>query len=230
MLTEFSYHTLMAGRAKFIHIVRDGRDVCLSWMKTKVGPETIAVAARAWRGHVAGKREWGKANPNRYCEVRYEDLIVNLEGEIRRICEFVGIEFRPEMLLFYQGEMSQAIAKSTTHASLGRPIDSGNREKWRTQMCGDDIALFEWIAGDALTASGYPATATKPSRIKNFRLAGRDMLSRLKTAFSYRTLRLLLKGVLPAVLLVAEYGGIKLKELLNSKMWLSLERLPIKHK
>lgn len=220
----------VAGRAKFIHIVRDGRDVCLSWMKLKVGPETIAIAAQAWRRHVTGKREWGKANPDRYCEVRYEDLIVNLEAEIRRICEFVGIEFRPEMLLFHQGEMAQAIANSTTHVLLGRPVDSGNREKWRTQMCSDDIALFEWITGDALTASGYPATAAKPSRIGNFQITGRVILSRFKTAFSYRTLRLLLKGMLPAVLLVAESCGIKIKRLVNSKMWLFFERVPLKHK
>lgn len=220
----------VAGRAKFIHIVRDGRDVSLSWMKLRMGPQTIAVAARAWRRHVAGKREWGKANPDRYCEVRYEDIIMNPEVEIRRVCEFIGIEFRPEMLLFHQGEMAQAIAKSTTHLLLGKPIDSVNREKWRRQMCEDDVALFEWIAGDALTASGYPAIATNPSRIRVFRFAGRDMLSFLKAAFSSRALMLLLKGVLPAVLLASERGGIKMKKLVNSEMWLSLERVLLKHK
>lgn len=220
----------VAGRAKFIHIVRDGRDVCLSWMRLKVGPENIAVAARAWREHVTGKREWGKANPDRYYEARYEDIIVNPEGEIQKMCEFVGIEFRPEMLLFYQGEMAQAIAKSTTHVLLGKPIDSGNREKWRTQMRRDDIALFEWIAGDVLAASGYHVTTANPSRIRNLGLFVRDMLSRLKTVYSCRNLRLLLKGILPVVLLVAEYSGINVKKLVNSKMWLFFERITLTHK
>jgi len=219
----------VAGSAKFIHIVRDGRDVCISWMKLSMGPENIAVAARAWREHVMGKREWGKAHPDRYCEVRYEDLIVNPETEIRRICEFVGIEFAPEMLLSYQGRMAQAIANSTTHAMLGRSIDSNNREKWRTQMRNNDISLFEWVAGDVLTASGYHVSVTIPSRIKNVGLLVRDRFSRLRAVFSYRNLRLLLKGVLPAVLLVTEYGGINIKKVVNSKVWLHFERINQTH-
>ncbi|MFA5903080.1 MAG: sulfotransferase [Desulfobacula sp.] len=214
----------VAGRAKFIHIVRDGRDVCLSWMKLRVGPETISVAGRAWRGHVAGKRAWGKVHPNRYCEVRYEDLIVNLEREIRRICEFIGIEFRSEMLAFYQGEMAQTIAMSTTHLLLGSPIDSKNCGKWRTQMSREDIELFEWIAGDMLAELGYPVTNTKLSQIKKYRLRGYNMLSLLKAAFSYRTLRLLLKGTLPLALLLAEYKGIRINKIVNSKKWLFIEQ------
>lgn len=219
----------VAGRAKFIHIVRDGRDVCLSWMKLKMGPETIRLASRAWREHVVGKRKWGKANPDRYCEVRYEDLIVNPESEIRRICDFIDIEFRPGMLLFHQGEMARAIANSSTHVLLGKPIDSGNCGKWRTQMCGDDIALFEWIAGDALAASGYPRGTGEPSLKRCFLLAGCGILSRFKAAFSGRALMLLLKGILPAVLLAAEYGGISIIKIVNSSRWLSLERVLLKH-
>lgn len=217
-------------QAKFIHIVRDGRDVCLSWMKLSMGPENLAIAARAWRDHIAGKRQWGALHPDRYCETRYEDLLENPERETRRICEFIGIEFKPEMLQFHQGEMAQAIANSSTHAMLGKPIDSSNSEKWRSLMTPEDLAFFEWLAGEELAKAGYPINAASPTRTQRFRFICRDTLSRIKSRFSYRALRLALKNMLPAILLVTGYLGIRIESAVNSKTWVSLENSPLPKK
>lgn len=214
-------------QAKFIHIVRDGRDVCLSWMKLMVGPKNLAIAARAWRDHIVGKRQWGTLHPDRYCEIRYEDLLENPERETRRICEFIGIEFKSEMLQFHQGEMAQAIANSSTHAMLGKPIDSSNREKWRLHMTPEDVAFFEWLAGKELAKLGYTVNAVQPTHAQRFRFFCRDTLARIKSRFSYRTLRLALKNMLPAILLVTGYLGIRIERVVNSKTWLSLENKPL---
>lgn len=214
-------------QAKFIHIVRDGRDVCLSWMKLSMGPENLAIAARAWRKHIAGKRQWGALHPDRYCEIRYEDLLENPEHETRRICEFIGIEFKPEMLQFHQGEMAQAIANSSTHAMLGKPIDSTNREKWRSLMTSEDLAFFEWLAGKELAKTGYPINAPPPTHAQRFLFICRDTLARIKSRFSYRALRLALKNMLPAILLITSYFGIRIESAVNSKTWLSLENKPL---
>lgn len=210
-------------QAKFIHIVRDGRDVCLSWMKLSVGPENLAIAARAWREHFAGKSQWGTLHPDRYCEIRYEDLLESPEQETRRICEFIGIEFKSNMLQFHQGEMAQAIANSSTHALLGMPIDSANREKWRSLMTLEDIAFFEWIAGEQLTKAGYQIIAAPPTHAQQFRFICRAKLANIKSQFSYRAFRLALKNMLPAILLITGYFGIRIESAVNSKTWISLE-------
>lgn len=213
----------VAGRARFIHIVRDGRDVVLSWRKLEMGPENLAVGARAWRDHVAQKRLWGKRHPDRYCEVRYEDLLENPEREVRRICDFSGIEFRPEMLRFHEGEMAQAIANSSTHALLGKPIDASNREKWRSKMPAEDVAFFEWIAGQELADSGYPVMDGSLGGWAKARFAMRYLYEVARGVLSYRNARLILKNILPAVLLVFSALGIKVERLVNSRLWLSIE-------
>lgn len=217
-------------QAKFIHIVRDGRDVCLSWMKLNMGPENLAIAARAWRDHIAGKRQWGALHPDRYCEIRYEDLLENPEREARRICEFIGIGFGVEMLQFHQGEMAQAIANSSTHAMLGKPIDSSNSEKWRSLMAPEDLAFFEWLAGKELAKAGYPLTTPTFTRTQRSRFICRDVLARIRATFSYRAFRLTLKNMLPSILLLTSYLGIRVESAVNSKAWMSLENKPIPKK
>lgn len=217
-------------QAKFIHIVRDGRDVCLSWMKLSMGPENLAIAARAWRDHIARKRQWGALHSDRYCEIRYEDLLKEPERETRRICEFIGIGFKAEMLQFHRGAMAQAIANSSTHAMLGKPIDSSNSEKWRSLMAAEDIAFFEWLAGEELAKAGYPLTTLTFTRTQRFRFICRDALARIRAAFSYRAFRLMLKNMLPTILLLASYLGIRVESAVNSKAWMSLENKPIPKK
>lgn len=220
----------VGNQAKFIHIVRDGRDVCLSWMKLSMGPKNLAIAAHAWCDHIAGKRQWGTLHPDRYCEIRYEDLLENPERESRRICEFIGIEFKSEMLQFHRGEMAQAIANSSTHALLSKPIDAGNKEKWRTQMSEEDVAFFEWLAGEELVKAGYPAIASSITYVQRFSFICRDTLARIKSWFSYRAFRLHLKDVLPAILLLTGYLGLKVSKVINSKTWLSLENKPLQNR
>ena len=78
--------TAMCGRARFIHVVRDGRDVCVSWRRIKVGPRTVKEAAKAWSGHIEGKQYWGREHPDRYLEVRYKDLLNNTTPPYQSMC------------------------------------------------------------------------------------------------------------------------------------------------
>lgn len=220
----------VGNQAKIIHIVRDGRDVCLSWMKLSMGPENLPIAAYAWRKHINEKRRWGARHPDRYCEIRYEDLLEMPEREIRKICAFIGIAFHSQMLQFHHGEMARAISNSSTHALLNQPIDPTNREKWRSNMSAEDIAFFEWIAHKELAASGYPLMKSKITFTKRFSFFLRSISTQLQSQLSYRTLRLTLKGFLPAILLISVFFNLRIEKIVNSKKWLHLEGMPLKRK
>ncbi|MBF0127490.1 MAG: sulfotransferase, partial [Magnetococcales bacterium] len=70
---------------KVIHIVRDGRDVVLSWLRSWWGPATLGEAASLWQTHVTDKRAWGARHPDQYLEVRYEHLLDDPETVLRQI-------------------------------------------------------------------------------------------------------------------------------------------------
>jgi hypothetical protein len=144
--------------AKFIHIIRDGRDVALAYVeRPEWGPRTIAEAAMYWRSRVERGRESGaRLGADRYYEVRYESLIADAEGTVRGLCDFLGLEFYPAMLDYHK--RGQTLAASTkdpqAFTALSKPPTAGLRD-WRKQMKKSDIALFEAIAGDLLVDLRY---------------------------------------------------------------------------
>jgi hypothetical protein len=157
----------------FVHLVRDGRDVALSYLERSWGPSTIGESALYWRSRVGRGRTAGAAiGPDRYMEVRYEDLVSEPEMEVRRVCSFLSLPFAPEMLQYHESAQ-HLITKSHEPAaftSLLLPPTSGMRH-WKSEMDERDVALFEFIAGDLLEDLDYQRqTSTDAWRV---RLAGR---------------------------------------------------------
>ncbi|MRG84777.1 sulfotransferase family protein [Salinibacillus xinjiangensis] len=60
---------------KFIHIIRDGRDVALS-VRDRIGPKDFSVLADWWMNQVLLGMSFGRKHPHNYIEVKYEDLIL----------------------------------------------------------------------------------------------------------------------------------------------------------
>ncbi len=86
------------GKFKFLNIVRDGRDVILS--KHPTSPSEYWVSPERWVKDVkAGFKE--EDNPNVYT-VRYEDLILNFEEEIKKICSFLEVPVCHEILNWHE--------------------------------------------------------------------------------------------------------------------------------
>jgi hypothetical protein len=151
-------------RARFVHIVRDGRDVALSalnWAKPDKGPgrselwkeQPVAVCALWWRRMVsAGSRDGVPLGSGVYAQLSYEDLVADAEVLLRSASAFLGLEYSPEMLSYYRGRTRREPGLSTKRAWL--PPTSGLRD-WRSQMPASDVELFEAIAGDLLAELGY---------------------------------------------------------------------------
>ncbi len=158
--------------ARFIHLIRDGRDVALStmqWARPHKGPgrfamweeEPVAVCALWWRWQVSAGRSKGLELRSRYCEVHYEQLVVDPAGTTSRLCGFLDLPFSQEMLAFHVGKTRSDPGLSAKNAWL--PPTRGLRD-WRTQMIERDVALFEALAGDLLSSFGYERATAGPSR------------------------------------------------------------------
>ena len=158
--------------ARFIHLIRDGRDVALSavqWARPHKGPgrfamweeEPVAVCALWWRWQVSAGRSNGIELGPLYHEVRYEQLVADPAGTASRLCRFVDLPFSPKMLAFHAGKTKDEPGLSAKKAWL--PPTQGLRD-WRTQMIERDVALFEALAGDLLLSLGYRRATAAPSR------------------------------------------------------------------
>ena len=160
--------------AKFVHVIRDGRDVALGYLdRAEWGPSTVADAALYWRSRVSRGRRGGSAlGPARYVEVRYEDLVDDPEKTIRHLCDFLGLEYHDEMLRFHEKGAAFIAASNTPEAfgGLAKPITKGMRD-WRVQMDAADVALFESIAGQQLGEVGYELASGAPSPTIRMRAA-----------------------------------------------------------
>jgi hypothetical protein len=150
--------------ARFIHIVRDGRDVALSvleWARPDKGPgrfalwseEPVAVCGLWWRWLVGAGRHNGRAlGADRYRELSYESLVADPEPALRGLATFLGLPFAPEMLTFHEGETRSEPGLSAKKAWL--PPTQGLRD-WRRDLPERELELFEAIAGDLLAELGY---------------------------------------------------------------------------
>jgi hypothetical protein len=150
--------------ARFIHVVRDGRDVALSVIEANWGPDSTPGAATWWERRVREGREAGIAlGGNRYQEVRYEDLVADPEGILREICRFIELDYEPEMLSYHRREgVGDDAGRPEQHRNLRRPPTRGLRD-WRREMAAGDVEVFEALAGHLLTELGYERAFPRPS-------------------------------------------------------------------
>lgn len=140
------------GEARFVHIIRDGRDVALSLMEKPWGPKTLGDAAVLWKKQVETARSDGRRlDPIRYHELRYHDLVEDTESVVRNASSFLGLDFDPDMLNYFEKERpGRSVAKGNVH----RPPTRGMRD-WRGQLSHEEVVLFDALAGDLLDELGY---------------------------------------------------------------------------
>jgi hypothetical protein len=148
--------------AKFVHLVRDGREVALSYADVPFGPSTIAKAAALWKERVELGLEQGRAlGPKRYNEMRYERLLARPQEEIESLCSFLELDFDPAMLDYSEHARSEVLDR----AKLYNPHVTKSITKtrsWDEQMPPSQVEVFEAVAGDALQELSYERAFPSP--------------------------------------------------------------------
>ena len=148
---------------KFIHIIRDGRDVALSWVALNFGPTNIFTAARRWKNFVSTGQKVGRSLPGEtYLEIRYEKLLAQPREVMEEICSFINEPFcenllKPNPLILNYPERNTILGQFTPsyNYALNSSIVHTNFAKWKSQMSCSDKVVFESVAGDLLQSLGY---------------------------------------------------------------------------
>jgi hypothetical protein len=155
--------------AKFIHLIRDGRDVAVSSSRIFVGPPSIYGIAHEWRKYIEIFDKFKKIlNHNEYLEVRYEDLVRNPEAELKKIFIFL----QEEPIAASKGQnLPNSTAKeyyiqTDAHMlSLNAPISDKKIGTYKKKFTTREIEIFETITKDSLTKLGYELTTNADAKI-----------------------------------------------------------------
>ena len=158
--------------ARFIHLIRDGRDVTCSVRHLWFAPgSTIEAIALHWRHNVLGCRHLGQAM-RYYMEVRYETLVREPWLTLGEVCCFLDLDFDPAMRRYHE----RSAARLTEHLTRKNPDGSilithaqrvHNQRfvmraptqervgRWQEELSPPEQARFAAAAGDALAELGY---------------------------------------------------------------------------
>jgi hypothetical protein len=95
-------------------------------------------------------RAFAEALPtNRFCEVHYEAIVDDLDGEVRRLLDFCGLAFEPACLAFHENAAPVATASA---AQVRQPIYRSALDRWKRYRPGIDPALKVLVAAGLLSA------------------------------------------------------------------------------
>ncbi len=158
--------------AKFIHITRDGRDVCVSgWFhnQRKAGPDFAKrfpdlnayiqyTVTQHWLPYIQHAKQFGQQHPDRYHELRYEDLHTDPVNQTRAMLTFLGVED--------SGAATEACLEAGSFQKLTEGRDRGEEDKqsffrkgvigdWQNHFDDSNLAAYKQAAGDLPAKLGY---------------------------------------------------------------------------
>jgi hypothetical protein len=144
--------------AKFVQVLRDGRDVALSLVGAPWGPRYLALAGYYWKWAVlSGKVAGALLGPERYREVRYEDLVTDPDPVLRSLCAWLDLPFTPGLLDYHRTPAAAEYARqSAASRRVSTPPDRRRVGRWITEMSPRAQQRLLRQAGGLLAHLGYP--------------------------------------------------------------------------
>lgn len=177
--------------ALFIHIIRDGRDVALSYVQQGWSyplpwdrDERLGVAGLYWEWVVRKGCEQGRRLGADYQQVRFEDLVTNPRPTLSRLGEFIEHDLDYDRI---QREAIGSVRQPNTSFAAASNESFDPVARWKTKMSREQASAFEALVGNLLQELGYPLVSEgKPkvslraSRLRSTYLAMFEAKHRMK--------------------------------------------------
>ncbi|RFC33349.1 MAG: Sulfotransferase family protein [Candidatus Nitrotoga sp. SPKER] len=145
--------------AKYIHMVRDGRDVAISFARTPWWHDDLGQNLERWHTEIRQIIDSSNKilNTTQMLQVRYEDFVEQPGVELRRICEHLGVNFEHALLdiatYVDYGMYSKLNTKNVSSVALNEwrenkkvPIFKGSRYAWKSYTDFDFSSIPEHIS------------------------------------------------------------------------------------
>ncbi len=135
--------------ARYIHLNRDPRDVARSCVSL------------GWAGHVyhgvdiwrEAQYSWGRLKKNlethQYLEIKYEELLDDVEAKLTEICSFLGLSYSKKMLSYPESTSYKLPDKKLCY-------------QWKVKLGKSEIQLVEGKIGNEIVGDGYVLSEFEP--------------------------------------------------------------------
>jgi hypothetical protein len=160
--------------ALFVHIIRDGRDVALSYARQRWSyplpwdrNERLGVSALYWEWAVRKGREQGKRLGADYREVRFEELITNPQQSLAQLGLFIDHDLDYDRI--QRAGIGSVSKPNSSFAGESEEIFNPVA-RWKTKMSLDQIGGLEELIGEALLELGYGLTSDRRMSLRSARL------------------------------------------------------------
>lgn len=140
----------------FLNVVRDPRAQVASMNRAIIHDFDSTLNAMAWvHAHRVGQA-LVENHPERVLTIRYEDFLSEQELTLREICQFIGMDFLPQMLDIASSTEAQQLSRMSDlwASNCFAPIPA-NKDKFKTQLSIREIELIETLALPYMQLYGY---------------------------------------------------------------------------
>lgn len=167
---EYSYHIEsikdIIPQAKFIHVLRDGRDMALSYLAVKnkdgfFGSKNVLGGAERWKRNVLAARKAKAFGPDKFYEVKYEDMLADGASELKKLYEFCQLPYTDELInrVLEANSFDKMKKNQTAPDRKGAwskiHFNKGKANVWEEGMSSYDRYIFNHVAGPLLEECGY---------------------------------------------------------------------------
>jgi hypothetical protein len=173
--------------SKYLYLVRDPRDMALSWKKSTIHKGSIVTAARQWK---IDQQQYLKhfhleSMKKNILLLHYEQLISESKKELNRVFSFIGVENENVHLSFHKDAKTMENAKKNdAWKNISKGLLKGNKEKYLKELSSKEISIIEFICRDEMNYFSYKLKSSEQdlNKIKTKEI---DELQRLERTLPY---------------------------------------------
>lgn len=163
--------------AKFIHLVRDPRATVLSNVK-KFPNKSILYQSLKWKRYNQEIERIKQKFPEKFHTLFYENLVIEPEKELRKVCNMLSIDFHAEMLeveprfkdvIFEYLTETQIEEFKRDKADLMLPTHTQSIHKWEKELSPKEVQLIETVCAPLINLYGYQHHSLSSTAINFFK-------------------------------------------------------------
>jgi len=161
--------------AKIIHIIRDPRDVALSYKKVPWGTKDVFSTARWWNRYINISKKWSLQSNISFLEIKYEDLIIKPKETLKIVCSFIEEDFEEQMLNFHLCSKQYMVKDEPWKEGVLKPLTVSNIGKWKKELSKWEIEQIEVKCRRNMIEKGYIQEPFNMFLIKKFVLINKNV-------------------------------------------------------
>lgn len=151
--------------SKFIFLVRDPRGTVNSLVKSNVHFSNAYFAAKRWKMDMLYGLDLLKKYPKDTLVIKFENLIISPEKELKRVCKILKVTYHPKMMKYSKTGKNEYLPYfQNIHQKLSKRPDKSVIDKWKVELSKREIELVEYTNKNLMKKLGFKLVSKNPKK------------------------------------------------------------------